>query len=1187
MTTGAVSQIIGRRYLLQNQLGAGGMGAVYLATDRLTGETVALKRVTVSTNNLEFASLSSTKNLTVALAQEFKVLASLRHPHIISVLDYGFDENRQPFFTMELLENAQSIIDFGQDLVADKQVDLLVHMLQALVYLHRRGIVHRDLKPGNVAVTNGKVKVLDFGLSAVREQASESNEVQGTLAYMAPEVLMGSGNTELSDLYAVGVMAYELFLGVHPSKGKTATELINNILTVPPNLENLNIDPDLAVVLGRLLAKNPSDRYASASEVIHALCAAVDREVPPETAAIRESFLQAAKLVGRNQELNHLSQVLREAVKGTGSTWIVGGESGVGKSRLMDELRTLALVQGALVIRGQAISESGGTYQIWRDTFRWLALAQPTDFEASVLKAVVPDISSLLGRDVDDPPELDPQATQDRLLTVVQNILLRTITQEQGFLIVLLLEDIHWADGESLKILRRFITLTHATSLLILGTYRDDERPDLPATLPGIHILKLERLTQASIAELSASMLGATGHQKQVIDLLQRETEGNVFFLVEVVRTLAEEAGNLDDVGLMTLPDSVFAGGMQRIVQRRLEHVPAYNRALLQIAAVIGRQLDLAVLKQVNLVKSLDNWLNDCADVAVLDVQDGRWRFAHDKLREGLLADLPPAEKRVLHQQVAEAIEAVYPNAPDQHVALAYHWEMAGNLEKTRHYCALTGEQALANGANKNAVEFLERAIALYNGSSVKPTELAAWERSLGEAYYGLGRMPQSYEHLAHAVDLLGYPVSAAGLPRILGIVRHAGSQALHRFLPSLFIGRSGHQKESLMEAAGAYERIAEIMYFRNHMFGTVFSALATLNISEKASDKSPEMMRAFSTNSVVITLLHLHPLARSYGRLARKAAQVVNHPQARQWVLMLEGMNYEIVGDWEKSEKVQLEAIDASLNIGSAKRWSESTYQLAYLKYYRGQFSESYNLWRDMASAARDRGDLQAMVWGLQGQLISSIPMTLSDDSLTELEKINLDEVMDWDAASLINVYAGIATVRLRRKEYDLAQDAAEKGLKLIQQTLPTSYFTLAGYAGITETWVKLWERAAADSTSTPDELRQLRRNAISARDSSLNFTLLFSIAQPFSLRWRGLCQWVKGNHDKAHRVWQKALKVADDLDMPYEKALTLYEIARHMPADTAAHQEYMGQARKVFEQLGAATDLEGTQPGLAIEWV
>ncbi|PJF25742.1 MAG: hypothetical protein CUN53_11250, partial [Phototrophicales bacterium] len=197
-----------------DRIGSGGMGEVYRAQDRLTGKTVALKRVLVPTSALSFASRtsdSSKQALNLSLAREFRALASLRHPHIISVLDYGFmpaekdpsaetppltDEqdtriitpfgalnehpisrshllNTQPFFTMDYLPSAQPFDRAALGLPLTTLIELTTQMLQALSYLHRHGILHRDLKPGNVLVTQEgsrqRVRLVDFGLSdAVR-----------------------------------------------------------------------------------------------------------------------------------------------------------------------------------------------------------------------------------------------------------------------------------------------------------------------------------------------------------------------------------------------------------------------------------------------------------------------------------------------------------------------------------------------------------------------------------------------------------------------------------------------------------------------------------------------------------------------------------------------------------------------------------------------------------------------------------------------------------------------------------------------------------------------------------------------------------------------------------------------------------------------------------------------------------
>ena len=243
MTLTKETPTINYRYHLQDVLGRGGMGVVYRASDHLTGDIVALKHVTAEPVDLMFGSRGSDpSNLHLALAQEFKTLASLRHPNIVSVLDYGFDEKRLPYFTMEYIPDAQPFVDAAAGKSIPEKLDLVEQILQALVYLHRRNILHRDLKPANVLVTGaGKVKVLDFGLSLVSKQSrlDLTQTTAGTFAYMAPELLQGWRGHRGSDLYAVGVMAYELLVGGFPYDRNNLGLLVTEILNKPVEVSGL------------------------------------------------------------------------------------------------------------------------------------------------------------------------------------------------------------------------------------------------------------------------------------------------------------------------------------------------------------------------------------------------------------------------------------------------------------------------------------------------------------------------------------------------------------------------------------------------------------------------------------------------------------------------------------------------------------------------------------------------------------------------------------------------------------------------------------------------------------------------------------------------------------------------------------------------------------------------------------
>ncbi|MBX3085897.1 MAG: protein kinase [Anaerolineae bacterium] len=754
-----ITATIANRYRMIEKVGQGGMGAVYRAEDRLTGHLVALKRVELpmrhlhlkhSVNATTSASAQDTRQLSpgmdvnqIALMNEFRILAALRHPNIVSVLDYGLEGGYTPFFTMELLHEPQ---DISKALFAEHslqfKVQMLVELLQALIYLHRHHIIHADLKPSNVLVDReNHVRVLDFGLSV---QASYARATSGSIPYMAPEVLQGEPITEAADLYAFGLIAYECFTGSYPFDFLDQQFLIDQIINAPPDrlLIERKANRAIADILLRLLAKKPLDRYHNAYQVIQVLCQAVGLPVPDENPLVRESLLQSARFVGRRDQLTLLEDALQRAVLGKGSAWLIGGESGVGKSRLLEEVRIRALVNGVIVVRGQGIREGGLPMQLWHDVLPTVLLsAEVSAEEASILKPVVPTISYLLKYDVDDAPNLDPQAAHERLVTAIVALFQRTATP-----IVLLLDDLQWAEA-SLDPLHLLVQSIELIPLFIIGAYRSDDAPQFPTKLPDMLPMMLERLSEDEVGELSAAILGDVEQHHQVVNFLQKETEGNALFLVEALRTLAEDAGTLNQIGNRGLPAHVFPASIREAITRRLGRLPESYLRVLQFAAVAGRQIDLRLLKHITPDVNFDDWLPRCTDSAIIEIAYGRWRFTHDKIRDGVLLNVNAQLYPFLHWRVAEAKEVIYyTNRDDLATSLAEHWHIAGNLEREAYYVIIEGKRLINISAFTEALSLLEATDEQLKQASGHWAEIYRLQVQMliGEAYLNLDQYTQA-----------------------------------------------------------------------------------------------------------------------------------------------------------------------------------------------------------------------------------------------------------------------------------------------------------------------------------------------------------------------------------------------------------------------------------------------------------
>lgn len=689
-------RILDHDYVLEAALGEGGMGSVYRALRRADGRIVALKLVT---QGLTGSRRGWGREPWLAIAREFEILSSLHHPNVVRVLDYGFDEQLGPYFTMEYLPSALDLVAVGRDLPLAQKVDLLAQLLRALSYVHRRGIIHRDIKPSNVLFADGVVKLLDFGVAT---SGPAGRTIAGTRPYMAPELLLGGSPSVRSDLYAFGVLAGAL-LGGWSSGSQVSTTRVTGALTpgeiaALPRLSHLDgggaqsAYRALDLILMKLCAEDPEARYAEVAEVLGDLAAAVGRELPFETIETRESFLQASEFIGRAEEAGLLRDALEDAFDGRGSGFLLGGESGVGKSRLTFEITTLAMVRGMRVIQGQAVAEGAVSYEVWLPILRALCLhAELADETLAVLKEVLPDLPSLLGRAIADAPKLRLQAAETRLVRAVE-----TAFRGQQKPTLVVLEDLQWASSESIALLAEVARMAPELRLMLLANFRNDEAPALPHSLPRLREVRLERLERGEVEELSTSMLGSEAVRQELVDYLCRETEGNPFFLVEVVRALADEVGQLDRVHRSSLPEGLSTGGIERIVLGRIARVPRAQQPLLELAAATGRRLDLRVLGALTSDAELETWLFACANAAVLEFRGGAWRFSHDKLREALLNRLAPERRVRIYGDILDAVERVYSELErNEHSALfAYYAEQAGDVVRSSIYEAAAGDVA-------------------------------------------------------------------------------------------------------------------------------------------------------------------------------------------------------------------------------------------------------------------------------------------------------------------------------------------------------------------------------------------------------------------------------------------------------------------------------------------------------------
>ena len=263
------------RYTIKKMIGKGGMGAVYLALDPLIGRQVAIKVISVRPDLAE----EEAQQYRERFLREAQAAGALIHPNIVAVHDIGQDPaTRQPYIVMEYMEgqDLKKVILSRAPLKAEEAVRIVLQIASALDYAHRRGIVHRDIKPANIMINDrGQAKVADFGVARLPgSDLTRSDQFVGSPGFMSPEQLKGAAVDGRSDLFALGVILYELLTGKAPFDGKSVSEVLYKISTQPaeaPSDMHDDVSPDFDPILEKALHKDPAKRYQTGKEMIDAL----------------------------------------------------------------------------------------------------------------------------------------------------------------------------------------------------------------------------------------------------------------------------------------------------------------------------------------------------------------------------------------------------------------------------------------------------------------------------------------------------------------------------------------------------------------------------------------------------------------------------------------------------------------------------------------------------------------------------------------------------------------------------------------------------------------------------------------------------------------------------------------------------------------------------------------------------
>jgi class 3 adenylate cyclase/tetratricopeptide (TPR) repeat protein len=921
----------------------------------------------------------------------------------------------------------------------------------------------------------------------------------------------------------------------------------------------------------------------------------------------------SVRLVGRENEQNHLVAWLGALVRAHSSAVVVvEGAAGIGKSALAADLLRTAGSFDVQTLLGTALPVAQAPYQAWRDVIaevlgltnvrslerrqeivrqRLAEWPQFTDWE--------PLLNSVLDLQFPETPSSRGMSGSNRRASTVELLVAVLAEAATQFPLLIVLDDLHWFDSASWA-----VTLAVAAKvsplLMVLLTRPMANPPEALEDLTGLGTsahLVLEPISQQDALEIARERLGANELSPAAARLFVEVAEGIPFFIEELAYSLRDTGALVVEDGTIKLTrppaDLGVPDTLSSAVLGRIDRLEPGLQLTLKVASVIGRSFDSRVLEAVNPAPSevgeLPEVLSELVGLGlIVESSSGSYDFKHALIRETAYEMLSFDQRRRVHRSVATFLETVETQEP-LYALLAYHWEQAEHRPKALRYLEKTGASALRKGANQEAIEAHTKSLELVHQyreefDDVSDLRRSQWHVEIGQAYEGLGNFDQAEASFYRALDLVNVNVPTKKLERVGRLIRETILQLVHIALPgTIRVPQNDEERRRLGQGARVSALLAEIYFFRGDLIAFPLLCLVSINLGEKAGEPVTAGL-AYSNLGYLVGTLRLRRVARRYFRRARNAEELETSPAAGDLTAVAEleemGPSHVIAvalaesvlaltfEEWTRAREIATEGLERYNRLGDKYSAGIALAVRGFVSYSSGHIGDALDDYAQLLASARSRSNREHEGWARS----FVVPVLLARNRLDDARSMSsaalaiLDQV---DPLTVPIIHGTRSQAQLRAGASGEARGSAEQALETIDST--PIFIYLAGFAGLLDTLLELWE-AEIDPTSTQArELSELTRRGLKKMRA---FALVLPFARPKYYLFKGRTKYLEGRVPKARRSLRKGLDLAKESGFRWDEGLLHYELARILPADKQG--THLSEARELFQMVGSIHDLD-----------
>lgn len=946
-------------------------------------------------------------------------------------------------------------------------------------------------------------------------------------------------------------------------------------------------------------------KVLSAREDVHRLRLGAERTIYSE-------------MVGRDRELDRLELQVLKAINGGGSIVNIIGEAGIGKSRLVAELKKREVMKRVTLLEGSAISIGRNlNFHPIIDLLKQWARIRADDGEAMAfakleaavrrlypqgIGEVLPFVATLMGmkpsgRYADKIAAVEGEALEKLILKSVRELLVKATELTP---LVIILEDLHWADTSSLEMAEILFRLAETRPILYINLFR----PGYPTTgdrileavenkLGVYHVnITLEPLDDHLSEALINSILEASDFQRDIIGQIIQRTGGNPFFIEEVLRSfvdqgvLVQKNGTLqvtENIGRITIPHTIHD-----VLMARIDRLEEETRSLVMIASVIGQHFFYRILAEVATdVQDIDGRLTYLKDIELFRQRrrmgEVEYIFKHTLAQEVAYDAILPAKCRKLHRKVARAIEKVFSDRLYEFCGmLAYHYSKAEDPAKAEQYLILAGEEALKSSASNEALYYYQEVLRLLlkkHGSGTDTEKLAMMEKNIALALYNRGLHAESLEHFDQALDYYREKLPQNEILSMFKFLWAACHLLITLYLPSFKFRNTPtprdvevinlfHKKCKALGTINPKRFFFEFMYLYKRV--TIFD----LRNFDLGLEIYMDASALFSFSGI------LYGLSR---RILDSVKTKISKDNAKIYINydFLETIHNYFQGNWKEIREYDQDLVKRNINIGEI--WDASQYLFWHCapKIYQGSFETARSIMDELDEIIAVYNNDFSLLLKYELNIFLLIEYRQLHEALEEIDKaVRIVESARY-SMYLFDMYSYRVWVYTLMDNMEAAEYCLDRAIKMKTGIDAIPIILSTFYRSQMEFWLQRLK--ASMKIGDKVEFSECCRKVAKTNRRLVSVSKRTAIHRTEAYRLSGVYFWLINRQRKAMKWWHKAIAEGERLEARLELSRAYFEIGKrlHEPGSRFKElkgikaEEYLAKAEALFEEIGLEWDL------------